>query len=280
MKSPRVIGFVPTYNAEKFLEKTLTALAAIQYPNFKIIIGDDCSTDRTFEIANTFAGQDSRFKVFQNKENLGWLKNSEKLWILSAKDSEYCFINPHDDPPYPNFISKQLEALMANQEAVLCCPQMINRYDTGEVSKSQINSLGESENLVERVTEIIRRNTNFWWAAYHGLHRSDIVLKIIPMKKRFFGNGEFSKDLIWLMKMAFYGKFITIPELLFEKSYSKKTLSQSWKHTSHQKFSLWAVTIQEILDSEIPLKDKLKLLKIIVFGFIPKIKRRLLILSK
>lgn len=260
MKHSKVVGFVPTYNAENFLTETLIALAKIDYPNFKIIIGDDCSTDQTLRIAKEFAAKDERFSVVQNESNLGWLKNSEKLWIQSAADSDYCFINPHDDIPTEDFIKRQVSALEANPKASVCCIQMDNHYWDGKIVNSGIQNFASSDKIPERVLEIISRKTMFWWAAYHGIHRSEFVQKIIPFKSEIGQKNEFSMDLVWLMKMAFYGPFITIPETLLVKKYSKASVSNQWKHNFAQRRKLWKIIIQEILASELPNHIKAKVL--------------------
>ncbi|MCS5491174.1 glycosyltransferase family 2 protein [Algoriphagus limi] len=275
MNYPKVVGFVPTYNSEKFLEKTLLALAAIEYPNFKIIIGDDCSTDKTVEIAQAFSSKDSRFEVLTNDKNLGWLKNSEKLWKLSAESSDFCFTNPHDDHPYPNYISKQIEALLQNPEAVVCCPQMKNSYWDGKITYSKISNFGHSEKLEERISEILQRKTMFWWAAYHGLQRSSTVKKILPMRETPLVHKEFTKDLIWLMKMAFYGPFVTIEDCLLEKNYYENSVSHKWKHSPIKRLGLWAGIFHEITTADLPSQTKSTLTKIVFKELIGKGKRRL-----
>lgn len=61
----------PTYNAEKFLEQTIKSVLNQSYMNFEMIIVDDCSKDRSVEIAQEFAAKDNRIKVHKLKENSG-----------------------------------------------------------------------------------------------------------------------------------------------------------------------------------------------------------------
>src|SRR5688572_30266852 len=104
-QTPKVIGFVPAYKAEKFILKTLEALGNQTYPNFEILICDDVSPDQTADVCREFCRRDSRFRFIRNSENLGWFKTSEKLWLEAAGESKYCFTNPHDDLLYPDYIS-------------------------------------------------------------------------------------------------------------------------------------------------------------------------------
>src|SRR4051812_33011885 len=67
---PSVAIIVPCYNEQNGIAATLQSLLALEYPRdkFEIIIVDDGSTDRTFEIANTFSSP--HLRVF-SKENGG-----------------------------------------------------------------------------------------------------------------------------------------------------------------------------------------------------------------
>ena len=59
--NPKVSIIVPAYNAEKFLTRCLNSIAVQTMRDFECIIVDDGSTDRTGEIAESFAKK--RFKV-------------------------------------------------------------------------------------------------------------------------------------------------------------------------------------------------------------------------
>lgn len=99
MSFPKVIGFLPSFKAERFILKTLEALALQTYPNFEIWICDDASPDRTGELCKEFCVQDSRFKFFQNPQNIGWWKTWVLMWDLCAKESVYSFYHPHEEIP-------------------------------------------------------------------------------------------------------------------------------------------------------------------------------------
>jgi glycosyltransferase involved in cell wall biosynthesis len=69
---PKVIALVTTYNAEGFIIRTLESIVAQTYPNFKIILCDDCSSDNTFEICQDFAKSHPNFTVLKKNKNLRW----------------------------------------------------------------------------------------------------------------------------------------------------------------------------------------------------------------
>ena len=61
--APRVSLGVPLYNAERYLETCLDALLAQDYADFEIIISDNASTDRTWEICQRYAARDPRIRL-------------------------------------------------------------------------------------------------------------------------------------------------------------------------------------------------------------------------
>lgn len=59
---PSLSIIVPARNEEKTIEKGLTSLGKLSYPSLEIFVINDRSTDRTGEMIERFAANDSRFK--------------------------------------------------------------------------------------------------------------------------------------------------------------------------------------------------------------------------
>ncbi len=62
---PKVSVIIPAYNAEQLIEKCLLSLNEQTFRDFETIVVDDCSKDRTYEIASQYA------HVLRNEKNLG-----------------------------------------------------------------------------------------------------------------------------------------------------------------------------------------------------------------
>lgn len=60
---------IPVYNAENFLKDSIESILSQTYPNKEIIIIDDCSTDKSFEIAKSY--ESDMVKVFKMLQNSG-----------------------------------------------------------------------------------------------------------------------------------------------------------------------------------------------------------------
>jgi len=60
---------MPTYNVGAYVSDTIKSIIAQTYTNWELLIVDDCSTDNTVDIINSFS--DSRIHLFSNETNSG-----------------------------------------------------------------------------------------------------------------------------------------------------------------------------------------------------------------
>lgn len=65
---------VAVYNAEAYLEQCLDSLLGQTLQDIQILCIDDCSTDRSWDILQSYARKDSRVELFQMPENSGQAK--------------------------------------------------------------------------------------------------------------------------------------------------------------------------------------------------------------
>lgn len=61
---------LPVYNGEENLEKSIESILNQTYQNIQLILVDDCSTDKTPDIIDTYIKKDSRICLIRNEENL------------------------------------------------------------------------------------------------------------------------------------------------------------------------------------------------------------------
>ena len=55
----RVSVIIPIYNAEKYVEKTLASVFAQSYRNIEIVLVDDCSKDKSYDVICELARLDT-----------------------------------------------------------------------------------------------------------------------------------------------------------------------------------------------------------------------------
>ena len=70
MRSISIDVLITTFNSEKYIKETINSVLNQSYKNFKIIIVDDCSTDKTFEICKKYREKyKNKIKLFKLKKN-------------------------------------------------------------------------------------------------------------------------------------------------------------------------------------------------------------------
>jgi glycosyltransferase involved in cell wall biosynthesis len=105
---PLVSVLTPVYNGEKLLAQSIRSVLAQTYSNFQYTIVNNCSTDRTLEIAESFAQQDSRIKVHNNTDFLSVVDNHNKAFSLIPDGAKYCKVVGADDWLFPHCITEMV----------------------------------------------------------------------------------------------------------------------------------------------------------------------------
>ena len=81
MSEPAVSILVPVYNREKLIVPCIRSALDQTLRNIEIVVVDNCSTDKTFEVCEQLAQADPRLRVYRNETNLGPVRN----WMRCAE---------------------------------------------------------------------------------------------------------------------------------------------------------------------------------------------------
>ncbi len=100
---PRISVIIPAYNAERFLAETLRSVEAQTYDDWEVVIGDDGSTDRTFEIADSFG---DRVKVVRAESNAG--PATARNRAMGQSTGELVALLDADDSWLPDYLEHQV----------------------------------------------------------------------------------------------------------------------------------------------------------------------------
>lgn len=110
---PLVSVITPVYNGEHMLGECIESVLAQSHRRLEHIIVNNCSTDRTLEIAREYAARDPRVRVHDNTEFLSVVDNYNRAFSLLSDESAYCKAVGADDWLFPNC----LRELVATAEA-------------------------------------------------------------------------------------------------------------------------------------------------------------------
>jgi glycosyltransferase involved in cell wall biosynthesis len=99
MSTPLVSVLMTAYNREQYIAEAIESVLAQTFTDFELIIADDCSTDRTAEIAKRYTS-DQRVHLHVNENNLGQFPNRNHAAALAG--GKYLKYLDSDDVAYPH----------------------------------------------------------------------------------------------------------------------------------------------------------------------------------
>lgn len=114
---PLVSILMTVYNRQQYIAQAIESVLASTYENFELIIVDDCSGDRSVEIAKAYEAKDNRVKVYMNEKNLGDYPNRNKAASLAS--GKYIKYLDSDDLIYPHGLEVMVRAMEQFPEAVV-----------------------------------------------------------------------------------------------------------------------------------------------------------------
>lgn len=100
---------VPAYNAERYIEQTIRSVMMQTFTDWELLVLDDCSSDRTCEIIEGLAVQDSRIHLIRNDRNMGVARTRNRGFSLIK--GNYVALLDSDDIWHPEKLEKQLARL-------------------------------------------------------------------------------------------------------------------------------------------------------------------------
>ena len=125
-----------TYNGEKYLHQQLDSIAGQTRLPCELVVSDDCSSDRTVEILETFA-REAPFPVHihQNEENLGSTRNFENA--IKSCSGDIIALCDQDDVWLPEKLEK-LEIAFKDH------PDIGYAFSNGELVDDALQPLGRT----------------------------------------------------------------------------------------------------------------------------------------
>ena len=111
---PLVSVLTPVYNGERYLAECIESVLAQTYQNWEYCIVNNCSTDRTLEIAQTYAERDKRIRIHNNTEFVGCDQNGNIAFRHISLNSRYCKVVHADDWLFPECVMKMVELAEAH----------------------------------------------------------------------------------------------------------------------------------------------------------------------
>ena len=140
-----------TYNGARFLKEQLDSILNQTYSDFRLIISDDKSTDKTKAIIEEYAKKDSRIEYYIQENNLGVIRNFE--FLMKKVENKYFMFSDQDDIWKENKIEKSLE-VMEKEDADLV-------YSDLEVVDRDLNTIYKSYWKLKGLDNKVKKYNDF-----------------------------------------------------------------------------------------------------------------------
>lgn len=170
---PFVSVVTPVYNGGPYIAECIESVLNQSYRNFEHVIVNNCSTDNTLEIIQSYAKLDNRIRVSDNTEFLGVIANSNNAVNQMSPDSKYCKGLSGDDWLFPDCLTQMVDLAEAHPSVgIVCCYSLEGKrvlFQGLDYSEKVVNGREISRNtMLGKVPFVLGAPTSL-------LYRADLV---------------------------------------------------------------------------------------------------------
>lgn len=179
MKDIRISIIMPAYNASKYIRVAIQSVLDQTYENWQLVIVDDGSKDDTLQIAQEYAGSDSKNRIMVvHQENSGTAAAARNT-ALEYVTGDYVQILDSDDYLSTDCLQKYVNIMQREGEApTIILPVALSVRDDGQV-------LGEISHVSEYVGQVISGEKAFKLSLDWTIHGWMFVCKHLIGKIKF-----------------------------------------------------------------------------------------------
>jgi len=198
-----------TYNGEKYLKAQIDSILNQSFSDFRLLISDDVSTDKTREILDEYVKKDKRIVVFLQKKNLGVVQNFE--FLMKKVENEYFMFSDQDDIWQKDKIKNSIDKMQeTDADLVYTDLQVVSgNLNSLNVLSNSFWKLKKFDKKVKKYNNFVSLYLNNYITGCTMLVKSEWLDKILPLPKK----SEFILHDYWTaLVVSQFGKMIYIEE--------------------------------------------------------------------
>ncbi len=205
---PLLTVLMPVYNAEKFLDESISSILTQTYRNFEFLILDDASTDKSLEIIKDYAKKDKRIQVLTNGKNQKQAK-CRNILLKNCK-TEFIAWMDADDISLPHWLQTQIDYLKQNPNI--------------DVVSCYLGCFGDRQFILKSALLDFQIKSTFLFDCAFGTGGSMVKMKKIKANKLFFNEQlESAEDYDYWVNGCSVLSFAAIDEILYRyRVYNKQ----------------------------------------------------------
>lgn len=121
---PKISVVMPSYNAEHLIGQTIQSVIAQSFEGWELVVVDDCSTDATRDVVESYVGQDRRIRLIKSDINAGGPARPRNIGIRAARAPWIALVDA-DDIWHPRKLERQL-AIVEQSGCEFCSTAMLD----------------------------------------------------------------------------------------------------------------------------------------------------------
>lgn len=211
-RNAAVTFVVLAYNQENYIEAAINSALAQDYPNLKIVISDDCSSDHTFERAkdliDSYAGSHI-IELRRNDKNLGLINHVNT--VISQVDTELVVVAAGDDISLAHRVSKLVDVYQSSGRPKLLSSIAYRIDEAGSlldgVAPERVIPIDDLDSVVDSLNHVDHRVGLYLGAT--GAWSMDLWKKYGPIQ-----NAHCWEDVVMGFRAALEGSYKLVDEPL------------------------------------------------------------------
>lgn len=205
-EAPLVTIGMPVYNESRFIKDSIESLLAQTYPNLRIVVWDNASTDGTAEIVADRTSVDGRLELVQRPGNVGALQNFNEA--ARQADGEYFMWAAGHDLWSPDYVEGLVAVLENDRRASVAFGDVSWIGEDGAPAEARPSRVVDMNGINNPVT---RFNLMFWLDqnAIYGVVRSRAL-----RRSRLMPDCA-APGAVFLAELAILGRLRHVPDVTF-----------------------------------------------------------------
>lgn len=220
MDKEKISVLMPVRNGEKFLDEAIRSIRNQSYNNLELIIMDNASSDRSWEIMMDHKYSDERIRIVRNR-NIGFT-SSLNLMVDLASGGFIARLDS-DDASEAWRLEKQREALIGDDNAIMAA----GRCKVLDSEGAELYESGPSEDRMKLKRSLIFKN-EIWHSSVMWKNREDI---------RYNGSFAYAQDYELWSRMSRKHDIICLPGVVGIIRKRNESISNE-KRTEQDAFAL------------------------------------------
>ena len=247
MKNPAISVIIPMYNVERYVGECLDSVLLQTFQDFEVIVVDDCSTDNSVEVVNSYVPKfDGRLRLISMEKNTGGggkprnrgielacgeyvqFLDADDFMLLNALESLYNAAKKYD----ADVVYSAAHYLMKKPNDVITLKDVEGKKMLQEgLEDEPALTVNDTEKNLAKL--LVDGNFHTPWTVF--VRRAFLI-----EGEHFFPDIPSGEDFLWVIKIYCHAKrFLRHPvPLHFYRNYNEGSITQK-KRSPQEQFSYW-----------------------------------------